>query len=150
MPVIAQWVLLCIAPTAVLYAALHAGRIGRWVQRRYRRIRPRPATPTGPPIERIVADLHRIAGLIEQLPPASPLARRHGAILAYDDALGAACRALGVEDALRGLPVGAWPRRRPRPRRGRAGLRRAGAGAAASGVTGAGNIARWRGGCRDA
>jgi hypothetical protein len=70
-------------------------------------VRPRPVTPVGPPLERIVADLHRIAGIIDALPPRAPLARRQGAILAYDDALGAACRALGVEDALRGMPFGA-------------------------------------------
>jgi hypothetical protein len=104
--VITEWVLLCLAPTAALYAALHLGRIGRWVQRPFRRLRHKPATPAGPPIERIVADLHRIAGLIEALPPRAPLARRQGAILAYDDALGSACRALGVDDALRGLPFG--------------------------------------------
>ena len=34
---------------------------------------------------------------------------RKGAILAYDDALGSACRALGVADELHGLPFG--PRR---------------------------------------
>ena len=102
------------------------------MQRLFRRIRPRPATPAGPPLERIVADLHRIAGIIEALPPRVPLARRQGAILAYDDALGAACRALGVEDALRGLPFGARPGRGSHPRRGRAGVRRAAAGAAAS------------------
>ena len=104
--VMVQWVLLCLAPTAALYAALHIGRLARCVQRPFRRLRPRQPVPIGPPIERIVADLHRIAGLIEALPPRAPLARRQGTILAYDDALGAACRALGVEDALRGLPFG--------------------------------------------
>jgi hypothetical protein len=105
--VITEWVLLCAAPTAALYAALHAGRVGRWVQRQFRRVRPRPVAPVGPPLQRIVADLHRIAGIIDALPPRAPLARRQGAILAYDDALGAACRALGVDDTLRGLPFGA-------------------------------------------
>jgi hypothetical protein len=105
--VIFEFVLLCLVPTAALYVALHAARIARWLHHLYRRIRPRPLTASGPPLERIVADLHRIAGLIEALPPRAPLARRQGAILAYDDALGAACRALGVDDALRGLPFGA-------------------------------------------
>ena len=105
--VIVEFAVLCMVPTAALYAALHAGRAVRWVQRLFRRIRPRPARPVGPPLERIVADLHRLAGIIETLPPRVPLARRQGAILAYDDALGSACRALGIEDALRGLPFGA-------------------------------------------
>ncbi len=104
--VIVEFALLCMVPTAALYAALHAGRAARWGQRLFRRIRPRPAMPAGPPLERIVADLHRLAGIIETLPPRVPLARRQGAILAYDDALGAACRALGIEDTLRGVPFG--------------------------------------------
>jgi hypothetical protein len=91
----------------VLYAALHSGRLWRWLQRSLRHWRRTQPAPTGPPIERIVADLHRIAGLVDELPPRAPLARRQGTILAYDDALGAACRAVGVDDALRGLPFGA-------------------------------------------
>jgi hypothetical protein len=98
-----------LAPTVVLYAALNAARVLRWAGRRWRRLRPVAAAPSGPPLERIVADLHRIVGVIEALPPLAPLARRQGAILAYDDALGSACRALGVDDELRGLPFG--PRR---------------------------------------
>ena len=105
--VIVEFALLCLVPTVAFYLALHAGRIARGVHHLYRRIRPRTPTVSGPPLERIVADLHRIAEAIEALPPRVPLARRQGAILAYDDALGAACRALGVDDALRGLPFGA-------------------------------------------
>jgi hypothetical protein len=97
---------LCVAPTACLWLALQSGRIGRWVARRWRRLAPPKAVPTGPPLERIAADIQRIARLIEALPPQAPRARREGAILAYDDALGAACTALGLEDALRGLPFG--------------------------------------------
>jgi hypothetical protein len=104
--VLLQIVALSLAPTAALYLALHSGRLAGWIGRRWRASRRRPVTPAGPPLERIVADLHRIAGIIEALPPRAPLARRQGAILAYDDALGSACRALGVDDGLRGLPFG--------------------------------------------
>ena len=41
------------------------------------------------------------------MPAQTPLAQRHGALLAYDDALAAACRALGVEERLNGMPLGA-------------------------------------------
>jgi hypothetical protein len=102
----AQIAALCVAPTACLWLALHAGPIGRWVTRCTRRLVPRPEAPAGPPLERIAADIHRIAGLIQALPPQAPRVRREATILAYDDALGAACRALGVDDALRGLPFG--------------------------------------------
>jgi hypothetical protein len=104
---VAEIVAITLAPTVVLYPALNAPRIARWLVRCWRRLRPVPAAPSGPPLERIVAD--RIVGVIEALPPLAPLARRHGAILAYDDALGSACRALGVDDEVRGLPFG--PRR---------------------------------------
>jgi hypothetical protein len=102
----AQIAALCMAPTLCLWLALHAGTIARAVGRGVRRVVPRQEAPTGPPLERIAADIHRIAGLIEALPPRAPRVRREAAILAYDDALGAACRALGLHDALRGLPFG--------------------------------------------
>ncbi len=104
-----QILAIVLAPTVVLYAVLHAGRVSRWIGGRWRRWRKVPVAPSGPPLERIVADLHRIAGVIAALPPRAPLANRKGAILAYDDALGSACRALGLDDELRGLPFG--PRR---------------------------------------
>src|SRR5262245_13646918 len=102
----AQILALCLAPTVCLWLALHAGTIGRAVGRGVRRLVPRDEVPVGPPLERIAADIHRIAGLIEALPPRAPRVRREATILAYDDALGAACRALGLDDALRGLPFG--------------------------------------------
>jgi hypothetical protein len=105
-----QFVALVSAPTLALAAALRAGQVARWVGRRrddvWPRGRRRGDVPPGPPLERIVADLHRIAAQIATLPPRAPYARRQGAILAYDDVLGAACRALGVDDELRGLPFG--------------------------------------------
>jgi hypothetical protein len=101
-----QILALCLAPAACLWLALHAGTIGRAVGRAARRVVRREDVPAGPPLERIAADIHRIAALIEALPPRAPRVSREAAILAYDDALGAACRALGLDDALRGLPFG--------------------------------------------
>ena len=68
--------------------------------------RARPS-PVGPPIERIADDVRRIAAPIEALPPRAPRVRRDGTLLAYDDALSAACRALGLDDGLLALPLGA-------------------------------------------
>ena len=96
-------------PTLELVAALHAGRVATWVGRRApggRARHRRSVSAAGPPLEQIAADLHRIGGLIAALPVGAPYARRQGAILAYDDVLGAACRALGVDDELGGLPFG--------------------------------------------
>src|SRR3954452_5247242 len=95
-----EFVALLFVPAAVLYLLVHIGYIARLLGRCWRRLRPVEVVPVGPPLERIVGDLPRIAGLIEALPPQCPYARRQGAILAYDDALGSACRALGVEDTL--------------------------------------------------
>jgi hypothetical protein len=60
----------------------------------------------GPPLERTAADLRRIVAEIDTLSPHTPVARRHGLLLAYDDALVAACRALGVEERLTAMPLG--------------------------------------------
>ena len=60
----------------------------------------------GPPLEQIAADIRRILAGIERLPANAPIARRRGALLAYDDALAAACRALGIEQHLTDMPLG--------------------------------------------
>jgi hypothetical protein len=103
-----QFVVLSILPPLMLWLALHGGPIVRLVSRavtRLRAVRP-PVRLAGPPLERIAADIRRIAHGIETMPPHAPLARRHGALLAYDDALAAACRALGVEERLTTMPLG--------------------------------------------
>ena len=98
-----------IAPPLVLWLVLHAGsivRLGRRVVTRLRAARA-PLRLAGPPLEQTAADIRRIAAGIETMPAQTPLAKRHGALLAYDDALAAACRALGVEERLNGMPLGA-------------------------------------------
>ena len=101
-----EYVVLCLAPSACFWLALNGGRIARWVARRWRMIRPAPPAPVGPPLELISADIRRIRSLIAALPPQAPWARRFGTLLAYDDALSAACRALDLDDPLNGLPYG--------------------------------------------
>ena len=59
-----------------------------------------------PPIERVVADLHRIrAEALAPVPGASQV-RRDATLAAYDDVLAQACRALGLPDHLTELPLG--------------------------------------------
>jgi hypothetical protein len=103
---IAELIALCLAPAVTLWALLHLDRVGPFVVRCWRKIRPAKETPSGPPLERIAADIRRIGANIEALPPRAPVVKRKAVILAYDDALGAACRALGIEDSLAGLPFG--------------------------------------------
>jgi hypothetical protein len=74
---------------------------------RYRdRFRRDPPHPSGPPIERIAADVRRIGAQIRQAPPGIPVAKLRGWLEAYDDVLVAACEALGLEERLDVLPEG--------------------------------------------
>jgi hypothetical protein len=70
--------------------------IGRWLGL----VAPPAPVPTGPPIERIAADVRRIRTDIRHTPPGMPAARRRGWTAAYDDVLAAACRALELEQSL--------------------------------------------------
>jgi hypothetical protein len=105
---VVQFVVFSIAPVLILWLVLHAGpvvRLGRRAVSRLRAARP-PLRLAGPPLEQTAADIRRIAAGIATMPARAPLAQRHGALLAYDDALVAACRALGVEERLSGMPLG--------------------------------------------
>jgi hypothetical protein len=68
------------------------------------RLGPLPRTPAGPPVERIAADVHRIRQAIRTAPAGTPVARRRGWLLAYDDVLVLACHALDLEQRLELLP----------------------------------------------
>lgn len=101
--------LLALAPALAFWIVFNAARIRAWSARVRRGVRDaiRPRTrPVGPPIEQIAADIRRIAAQIDALPALASRARREGAVLAYDDALATACRALGVDDSLSSLPIG--------------------------------------------
>ena len=57
-------------------------------------------------MERLARDVQRIRADLAGLDPHTPVARRRGVVAAYDDALGDACRALGLPDQLVDLPEG--------------------------------------------
>lgn len=67
--------------------------------------RPRPVT-FDRPVEQIAADLRRLAAALGNIAHGTPHARRLGLLLAYDDTLIAACRALGLPQSLSELPRG--------------------------------------------
>ena len=73
-----------------------AQRLGRWVGV----VAPEPVTPPGPPVERIAADAVRIRTALRRAAPGTPVARMRGWLDAYDDALVAGCRALGLQQRL--------------------------------------------------
>ena len=86
----------------VVGGALYAGSLDRFVQRHRRRV----PEPVGRPIERVVADLHRIRAEALSPAPGASKVRRDATMAAYDDVLADACRALGVPDLLSDLPPG--------------------------------------------
>jgi hypothetical protein len=86
----------------VVGGALYAGSLGRFVQRHRRR----PPKPVGRPLERVVADVHRIRAEVLSPAPGASKVRRDATLAAYDDVLAEACRALGLPDHLTCLPRG--------------------------------------------
>ncbi|WP_457206828.1 hypothetical protein [Nocardioides sp. P5_C9_2] len=86
----------------VVGGALYAPALGRFVQRH----RPRAPIPAGRPLERVVADLHRIRAEVLAPVPGASKVRRDATLAAYDDVLAEACRALGLSDDLTAVPAG--------------------------------------------
>jgi hypothetical protein len=90
---------LALLPAAVFVAAAKA--LERWSrgERRSRGRRSAYAEPTGPPIERLVADLRRLGRDYSRIAE-SDLPRRQSRLqsvtLAYDDTLSACCTALEI------------------------------------------------------
>jgi hypothetical protein len=79
------------------------GRAWRWARRR---VAPPPEPPSGPAIEVVARSLRRLRAQVRSPAPGATMARRRGTTMAYDDLLGTAARALGVPDALTGMPEG--------------------------------------------
>lgn len=106
---ILQLALLSFVPVVLCWVLLNRIRVGEAavrLGRRYGVVPPPKALPAGPPLEKIAADIRRIAFTMQNLPPRAPHIRRQGAMLAYDEALSAACRALGVDERLSAMPIG--------------------------------------------
>jgi hypothetical protein len=71
-----------------------------------RRHRSEEIAPVHRPIERVAADLRRLAHQIALVPAGAPVARRRGLQAAYDDVLIEAADLLQVDHALTGLRDG--------------------------------------------
>ena len=87
---------------------LPLGWLTRTARALLRRVRPvPPPAPTGPPIERLAANLRRLDGELRQYAVAGPLpgkwTRMTAAQQAYEDLLVQACHALEVDQHLSGL-----------------------------------------------
>ena len=116
---------LALVPVALVSFVLHA----RGLLRRARRPRQAACTcspppvraPTGPPLEKLAADLRRLrpAGPVAS-PGDTTMARQQGIVAAYDEVLVATAAALGGPDHARGPARGPRPRGRAVPPRARA------------------------------
>ena len=98
-------------PVALLYLALHFGRVSRCALRvlRWCHLVPKPKPlppPPRVPLEKITADLCRLSTAMRDVPPEASRARKRGLLLAYDDVLARAALALDVPEALAELPLG--------------------------------------------
>lgn len=102
-------VLVTVALVVVFGAILYARQLadlGAVAARRLHLVRTPGPVPGGRPIEAIAADVVRLRRQARNIPPGTPVARREGWLLAYDDVLTEACLALGVENLLESTPAG--------------------------------------------
>lgn len=96
-------------PAATIWLLLHADQIGvRAVRlaRRWHLLKPERVVTYEPPIERIAADLRRLATERRGLGRGTSAVRWRGLTMAYDQTLVTACRSLGIRTALAELPDG--------------------------------------------
>lgn len=101
--------LAALVPVLLVWAMRHFDRFGDWtvaLLRRCRLLRPPRVDVPPPPVEQLAADLRRLAASVRDLPRGTSRARQRGLLMAYDDVLVAASRALGVPHALDTLPPG--------------------------------------------
>jgi len=94
--------MLGIAAGFVLFQA----ELGRAWHRIRQRVAPAPESPSGRPIEEVARSLRRLRPQVFAPAPGTTMSRRRGTTMAYDDLLAEAARALGVPDALSGMPEG--------------------------------------------
>lgn len=96
-------------------------RARRWQRRR----NPGPELTRARPFEQLARDLVRVRADLLSITPGTPMARRRGITMAYDELLAEACRALGTDDLLSGTPLDRRQRARAQVERDldRAGLR---------------------------
>lgn len=98
-------------PVLVIWTVLNVDRIGRGIVaglRRCRLLPPAPPPPEPPrvPVEKIVADLCRLATAIRDVPRGASRVRLAGLLVAYDEVLAGAALAVDVPHSLGELPLG--------------------------------------------
>jgi hypothetical protein len=103
MPPVIAYLAWCSVPAVAFGVAMNAGAIGRAAQRAVQAVRPAAPMTNAVPVERLAADLRRLAALLRQydVPGAgAPMAKRLAAHRAYEDRLADACAALEIPHGL--------------------------------------------------
>lgn len=98
-----------LVPVLTFGAALHARKVydrSLRAARRWHLARPAPAPPSGPPLERLAADLRRLRPEARTPSPGVAMARQRGIVAAYDQVLLATATALDVPTTLDELADG--------------------------------------------
>src|SRR5689334_3642111 len=98
-----------LVPVAAIYVLIHSPDIVERsvvLGRRAHLLRTPPGPPTGPPIEKLAADLRRLRPEARSPRPGVRMAKQRGIVAAYDETLVATARALGVPTGLTQLPDG--------------------------------------------
>jgi hypothetical protein len=91
---------------ATVGGLLYVVEIAANLRRLANRVRRPPVRPTNPPIEHVGRTARRLRAELHALEPDTPMARRLGLSLAYDDILAVACHSLDVPDTLTELEPG--------------------------------------------
>jgi hypothetical protein len=99
---IALIMLLALVPRLLVEALIYPDRVAAWAGGHWPGHR-RPQ-PGGPPVEKLAVELRRLAGVLIDPRPVSSV-RRFGVERAYDETLGKACCALGIEHHLDDVPL---------------------------------------------
>lgn len=98
---------ICLVPVAFVSALLHVRQLGGLcarVARRLRLVETPPAAPSGPPLEKLAADLRRLRRDVRSPRPGLGEERIRGTLAAYDGVLLLTASALEVETILGDLP----------------------------------------------
>jgi hypothetical protein len=96
------WIALIIAvalvPRLLVDVLVYPDRVVGWAGESWQRYSHRQP-PCGPPVEQLAVELRRLSGVLVDPRPVSSV-RRFGVERAYDETLGKACGALGIEHHL--------------------------------------------------
>jgi len=98
-----------LVPVALFGAALHARGFfekSTELARRAHLIPPAPPAASGPPLEKLAADLRRLRAEVRSPRPGIAMAKQRGIVAAYDEVLVETARALGVPTTLAEVPDG--------------------------------------------